>query len=795
MASAAATIKFASDTKAYAAGLKNAEQSTQSFSDKAQKSAMLVAAAFTALVAKGYQLEIALDAQLRIIQNIVGLTDKQRQQVDDIVDKVSMASGASADQVAAATKNVLVFGKSVSETSKIVDDAGDISNSYGGSIDNIAKVLARSSHQWGISTDEVKLYGLEAANLANASLPDLLDRMGRLSIVGRSLNFSMADTAGALAAVGRQTRNVREAQSSLLMMFQELDDPDGAFNTKLLGYYGSTFSGLVATYGGLQGAVEKLISDFGEQGFINQFASTTSRLGAQALVAELDVVGQVSNLDLEQANKDYVRAVDSSTGSMQEAINSLRQTWADFQRDLSDVEKDSPVYGLVVALTDILNDESLRSTFQDLSQALGASVVPMSVLAQALAKVGGFEIGGVSTADLAAFALGGLLIKRTVGAASAVGASVGGRALGAGRRAVGAARDPFGISRGVSGMNAALNPATKTAAAGAGKAGMLGRLGIGGGAKAAAGTGAKLGARAAGSAIPGLAPVLWADFGFQMLTGDSFLFDTLPNAFMPGDPYENKRKQAAEVEARLKSNFQWNRAQVPSYEKGVVEKANDDFALWHQRNVAVMEGSVEAQEKYNEILEEANRQWRADLYAARMADWSDAVLDAREKTRLYNEAAGRAAIAMARLENAVEVRQRTFTENAPSLLRLEVEGYKESQRATGEADIRSRVISSFAGLDAAFGGSDDPYVGQFVNRWKIELDKIFSDAEMSPAEQAAYDKQLTILEAMLGGINRTASAVDDTAQSVESIDSKTMEPELLDRTYLVYSELNRRVAP
>lgn len=799
---AAATVKFFADVSQYRQGLKKAEGDTDSFAAKAEKGMLAVAAAFTAIVANGYRLETTLDANLRIIQNILDLTVAQRKELDDIIDKTSISSGADAATVQTATRNILTYGYSVKETARIVDDAGNISNAFGGSIDTVANALAKTANQYGITTDEVKYYGLAAARVANTDLPGLLERSAQVNVAAAGMGLQFKDTVAVLGGVSRQMRNTRQSVSSLLMLFQELGDMDGTFNQRLEGYYGGNFGELVARFGSFEQVWERLLTDFGADQLVNQFQSETSKLAARAVIAEQNTIRDVAGTDIDAAARQYDGAVKSSTTSMQEAVNTLRQSWADFQRDLADVEAGSPVHQLVTSLTDIINDDDFRSTFQDLSQALTASVLPMSVLAKALAKLGGANVAGVSVADLGALALGGVLIKRGL---MPLGASVrGGAALG--KRAVGFARDPLGIGRGVASIGT--NPAG--ALPQATKAGLAGKAAARFGGASAAKLGVGAGARAAGSAIPGLGPLLWADFGLQMFTGKSLIFDGLfGGLFNDLDATSTTRgtRPSGRTSDRglelgdLKDSYDAMMAEASVRAAVAAGGPSQSQRLARARN-----NQAEALERHSEVIEEATRQWRADLYAERVKKWAQVVEHQRIEMELLTPEIGYMKTKAKNWAHTVELGAERFDRSTFGLVvageiharKMSVTDQIKSDAVRISADIGEYMSRTRNDRGGGLAASAD-YVGRHLAASQSRLREIYADQDITLDERTAYTAELEKLNAqvtqLVGKADGIQAATEATQDAVESVDDKTLEPEILSRNYLVYSQLDRRGAP
>lgn len=458
----AATIKFGANVSQYVSSVKQAENATSKFGSTVDKAAAAAVAAFAGLTIQSIRLAAVFDQQARIVQNIIGLTDQQRQQIQGLALDLAEYSGANADEFLKASQDALRYGDSITEVADELLLVAGASNAYGVEVEKLNSVLQKQSNQWGLAEESILAWAAAAGKLAGGDIAGLLDRLPNVAVAAKEVGADFKSITFLLAGTSRQMRNARKAASGLEMLFLELADSQTIASKALKDELGTTFEGLVEQSGGLFGALEALENTFGNR--INDLFGTGAVQAFNAFMSEWDVITAEAQIGLDIRTADLEQDIINSTTSLQEGFNSLRQSWNSFRIELVDAE--GPLKDAVNAITELLQDDEFKRAFFNLAEAMIDVSVPMLTLAAELAKFGGRELPGtdISLIDTA------IVAYAATKAAKLVTGAVRGTAGTAGAAAEGVASAGTGI----------VSRAAQAVRGGALKAGLRGGIGAAG---------------------------------------------------------------------------------------------------------------------------------------------------------------------------------------------------------------------------------------------------------------------------------------------------------------------------
>jgi len=344
------TLKLAllADTKQFIDGLDKADKETKTFSNKLGDALKVGAAAFVALgaAAGAAALKIGVDSVkaaiedekaqrnlAKTLENVIGATKQQTEEVENYITAQSLSLGVSDDKLRPAYARLIRSTKDTKESQKALNIAMDISSATGKDLDTVTSALGKaydgntaSLGKLGLGIDTAilktgdmdlitKTLGETFKGFAEQEANTLEGRFQRISIaineakesIGAALlpiiekfaKFATDSLVPALQGIVDGLTGKKKSVVPSLGMFEEATN-----NSEDAGYnLGVALRELGSGLGSLAGAFDSNTSD--DSGFV-RFINLLTRMveGLDSLFSKLDAA--------QQKFKDFKQAFDNS---------------------------------------------------------------------------------------------------------------------------------------------------------------------------------------------------------------------------------------------------------------------------------------------------------------------------------------------------------------------------------------------------------------------------------------------------------------------------------------------------
>ena len=393
-----ATVHIGANVQQYAAGMRQIQNSTNTFSRTAQVAVAAIGTAFVASIGQGISKASELDAQLRRTQNLTGFSNSEFAKLKESVDKVSVAYGQNAQQLALASERVHTLGVEVQNIEGYLESASQVSVAYGGSVDQLAFSMAQLGNEFGVTKEEIIAFGQAGGRIASRDLATLLTLMPDLIGFAKVAGLEYKDIVVTFGGLTRAAGSPERAVTQLNAVLGELVDTSKQAGAEVEKVFGRDFRQLVAEGKTLGQILEGLRDEIGEQSVLDLFFGRREGLrGVSGILNNLDLINDTLIADQASLLTEFDTAVANSASSFETQTQRFTAAIDSFQRGLVDVDPGSPLYQVLDRLIDLLTSEGLVGTFQGLAEALIGVVQPFSELSLGLL---GFATANVPGTDL-----------------------------------------------------------------------------------------------------------------------------------------------------------------------------------------------------------------------------------------------------------------------------------------------------------------------------------------------------------------------------------------------------------
>lgn len=370
----AATLKFGGDVSRLLRSLKSAERGVEGFSSVAQKSILAATTAMAAMTSQGFRMAADLDLQMRRVQNLTGFSAETRKELTESVEELSKAHGVNATEIALAAEAAHTQGIEVGRLNEVLETGLNVTNAYGGQVENNTRQLVKMAQVWDLTTKQVVAFGQAGAKVGDTNLAKLLTQLANVSTQTSRLNLDFKETSLVLGFATRHMKSTDRAGAALVQVFAELAKLDSKVSVAIQERYGKSFANMVLEAGSAFDVLQTMLDDFGQEPLTQLFGSVEAQSALPSIFLQLEEMKKVA----AQSEADLIRGVEGEFANIAESaavsMNSLRETWNDLLRSLTDPDPDSAMAGLVKTLTETLGSDALEQTLGSIAGVFESAV-------------------------------------------------------------------------------------------------------------------------------------------------------------------------------------------------------------------------------------------------------------------------------------------------------------------------------------------------------------------------------------------------------------------------------------